>query len=176
MFTLLPKDTRAEVESEYRKRVLAVAFGLTALAMLAGAIGAVPAYVNIRINDQTARAKAAVAVTNDTQTVSTLEKQVKDIGVKIAALKDANSQKTLISIMDLIGERITPGISISNISLKRTDTGSITLAGTAATRDALVTFSKSLQGEPSFSGISLPISSLAKSRDISFSISINSHF
>jgi hypothetical protein len=176
MFTLLPKDVRAEVESEYRKRVLAMGFGLTALVMLAGAVGAAPSYVNVRIADQAAKLKAAGAVTNDAQSIGTLENQVKDIDVKVSALKGADGQKTLVSVMNLVGARMISGISLSSISLKRTDTGSIVLAGTAATRDALVAFSKSLQAESSFSGVSLPISSLAKSKDISFSISINSHF
>lgn len=174
MLTFLPEDARAEVKAEYGRRLLAVAFGLTAVTMLAGAALAVPSYVVVTEKHREALVATKAQASVDPETIARLEKTVKDIGVKVAALKGSGAQRTILSVLELVGERLTPGIALNSIVIKRGEAGSVILSGTASTRDALVTFSKSLQAEPSFSGISLPISSLAKSRDISFSISINS--
>jgi hypothetical protein len=95
----------------------------------------------------------------------------------MSVLKTIADSKPMISILDRLTGRLTPGIILSGLTFKRSDgPGGIIVSGSARTRDGLVAFSKSLQGEASFQNVALPVSSLAKSTNIGFSINIDSKF
>jgi hypothetical protein len=50
------------------------------------------------------------------------------------------------------------------------------VSGKAVSRDALLSFSKALKSNHRFESVDLPVSNLAKSKDIEFSISIKGTF
>lgn len=176
MFTFLPKTNRVELEKEYRKRVVVVALGLVALLMLIAMILAMPAFVTLLVKGKDARAALKGNPDTDVSSNALMEARVTDIRAKTDLLKQMVDVPSLVSVIERINGRLVNGISLNSITLKRSGTGSIVISGIASTRDALVAFSKSLQGELSFSNISLPVSTLAKSKDIAFSISVDSHF
>jgi hypothetical protein len=71
----------------------------------------------------------------------------------------------------------TNGVSITTISFERLGTqNTMAVSGKAVSRDALLSFSKALKSNHRFESVDLPVSNLAKSKDIEFSISIKGTF
>ncbi|HVU06464.1 MAG TPA: PilN domain-containing protein [Candidatus Paceibacterota bacterium] len=177
MFTFLPRSYRPEVEKEYRKRVFAVAFALGAVLMLSAAALAAPSYIILSAKRAAASLSATKTTAAGAEGNASLESRIRDIKAKIGVLKTVADSKSIVSVLDRLVGQITPGIILTGMTLKRSEgPGGILVSGSAATRDALVAFSKSLQGEPSFQNVALPVSSLAKSSNIGFSITIDSSF
>ncbi|HEU5114157.1 MAG TPA: PilN domain-containing protein [Candidatus Paceibacterota bacterium] len=177
MFTFLPNPYKSEVAREYRKRVFTVAFALLALLAFSAAVLSAPSYIILSVKRSAASLSSEKSVAQDAASNAGLETKIKDIKAKIALLKGISGAKPLVSVLAKTNARLTSGISITGMTFKRdTDPGSIVLSGSAATRDDLVAFSKSLQGEPSFKNVSLPVSALAKSKNIGFTITIDSAF
>lgn len=69
-----------------------------------------------------------------------------------------------------LGQLIIPGISLKNFS---TDNYSVTVSGTADTRDNLLSFKDNLEKEECFSDINLPLSNLVDKTDVEFKIIFN---
>jgi hypothetical protein len=67
------------------------------------------------------------------------------------------------------------GISIDSLDVSNDGSGhlTITIQGTALTRDDLVTFRNIIQGDKDFSGVDVPISDLASAIDIQFSMQMS---
>ncbi len=180
MFTFLPRTYRIEVEREYRKRLWTVVWTLVSILTLSGAALSLPSYFMINAKKTAADIAFASSVTPAPETID-LEAQVKDIEAKTTLLGGSFSAKPLASVLEQVAAVVAqPGIAITGLSLKRAGTtaaqGSISLSGTARTRDALVNFSKALSSDASFKNVSLPVSALAKSKDIPFTLSISSTF
>ncbi len=176
MFTFLPKAYVADIEKEYRRRTLAVVFALAAVLSLSACVLTLPSYVALVAKKSALVSEAAKAVSSDAPSNAVLEARIADIQAKMSTLKGLAAGKPLVPAVGRVVARLVPGITLSSIILKRSDQGSIVVSGSADTRDDLVAFSKSLQGDPSFRGVGLPVSALVKSQDVGFSISIDSSF
>lgn len=174
MFTFLSRAYRVEVEREYRKRLLAVSSGLLfVLSFLAAAL-ALPPYFILSVKKSDAVLALKAAALPSAESVG-FESQVKDIQAKAQALKGSLDERSLITVFERVALRTAQGgITISGMSVKRGGAqATVSLTGMASTREALVSFSKGLEGEPSFKGVALPVSALAKSRDIAFTITLD---
>jgi hypothetical protein len=178
MFTFLPKPYKSEVLREHRVRVVIVCLGLFIVAMLSGAILSIPTFIATRsqrnsVEQDKARLQAEVSSEKGEQVAS----EVRAIKAKLAILTAKSVRKPVVSVLERVLVLPRPGISIVGISLHRdAEKGIIVLQGSADTRADLVAFSKGLQGEPSFSRVDLPVSALAKGKDISFTIRMESAF
>lgn len=174
-FSFLPNIYKAELEKEYRRRVTAVGLALAALAIFIGAVLSLPAFILLSVKLHNARISASANRAVDASANAAMETRVADLRSKTDLLKGVADTRTMVSVIERINARMVSGISLNGVSIKRSETGSeILVSGTAKTRDDLVTYSKSLQGEPSFSSVTLPVSALAKSKDAAFSIAIAS--
>jgi hypothetical protein len=78
---------------------------------------------------------------------------------------------SIIEELERIGGQ---NVVITDISLSRTEEGiaPIAITGTAATRLALTTFQNDLESHERYTNVVLPLSSLARDRDIDFSITV----
>jgi hypothetical protein len=74
-------------------------------------------------------------------------------------------------ITTTVTDALPRGVTLTSLSITRTGTGAtLSITGSAATRDALLSLAESLKSVSAFSGVSLPVSSLAADKDIPFSI------
>lgn len=177
MFTFLFGEYRRKAIRGYRERLFVMYLGIGFATLFAACALFVPAYL-------LSAAKRDAILVPDASLSEKAKAESKAIEGEVRALKEKLSYAkadadniALSSVLERIGARREPGISITSVALRRgAEKGAISISGKAATRDALVSFSKSLQGEPSFGSVNLPVSSLAKSKDIPFSISIDSKF
>ncbi len=175
MFYFLPQDSKKEAVSEYRQRLAIVGTGLLLAFLVAGCVLALPTYQIMKIRKESAVLERDALVTSLKDDPAMLQAEVRDINGKVSTLKGTSESATIMATLDRLLAQRGNSIAITNVSIKRSGTGSsLTLSGIASTRDALVAFSKRLQGEPSFKNVNLPVNSLARSKDIVFNISIDS--
>jgi hypothetical protein len=172
MTNFLPQIYAKQAASDYRSRLFFVAFSLASVAFLVAIALALPSYLLLRV-------RAAAISPTDAQAAASaqgIEDSVRAATAKAAAVGAVAREERMASVIERVISRRTAGIVISGLSFRRGDSGAISLSGVAATREGLVSFVKSLEAEPAFSNVVLPVSALAKGKDISFSISLTSKF
>jgi hypothetical protein len=173
MFTFLLEDHKERVVRKYRLKLVVVYIGLSCALFATGVVFSLPSFAALH-------AKRSVALLEEASSVAlgadkTIADEVKILKEEISLAKKASAQTPVASTLNKILSRQYGSIVISNMSIKRgEETITITIEGKATSRDALVSFSKSLQGEPSFTKVDLPVSSLAKSKNIPWTIIITS--
>ncbi len=177
MFTFLPEEYKKQALKEYRFRLFALYLGLMCVFCILGSAFALPTFSLVQATRESATLERETLLKSFTEDPIALEKEVRALNSKIEIIKTTSENKSLTSVIERILAQKNDTIKIQTISLRRNkEKGSITIGGTAGSRDALVAFSKRLQGEPSFAGINLPVGSLTKNKDIPFNISIDSLF
>lgn len=174
MINLIPPKAKKGVVREYWLRVVSVWFYTWSAALLGGVLIMVPAYV--LINSQ----------------VSVYEASAKTASEKVANFEDVSKSLTVSSLQagklitgfrqSLISERIAtlrslekPGVTISEFTIGRTDEAyePIQVTGTAENRQALAAFRDRLLALSDVASVDLPISNLAKDRDIQFTLTVS---
>lgn len=174
MFTFLPRGYREDTIREYRTRVLTVFVALCIVLVILSIALTMPTFVSLYYQKTVAASEKAQAEALQAQSAdSSASAAVARVDARLAAIRQGTSERTVISLFERLLAPSRPGISITALSAARDEkNGTLRVEGVAATRESLVAFSRALQGEPSFASVDLPVSSLAKNRDIQFSISI----
>ena len=171
--TLLPIPERKALRTEYRIRVLVVLCFMLSLAGLIGIAALFPAFV-----------RASSEEHSQFDTVASLQKDKKDSGVSqieaelsadsalLKGLATAPQGARLSSVIEgLVGSRGT--LQFTSLAVSRAAGGfSVVIQGLAPTRDALLAFKSRLEAMAPGNKVTLPISELAKSADIQFSIQL----
>jgi hypothetical protein len=101
--------------------------------------------------------------------------QIRDINNKILLLTSTSDGTQLLPSQTIQGilTTKTPAIKIIGITYESTAAlDRIVLTGTALDRDSLALFAEDLKKDPTFTNVTLPISSYVKSTNIDFSIVI----
>lgn len=131
-------------------------------------------------------------VTSYTERVQTLEKikytqnkgvttETKEIEAHVKAIIDVTNRfsegVTRLSSrhsIDIVHTSLTPGIVIHGIDYSYTASSTIDMrvSGVAVTRDALIAYKKSIEQHARVAKVELPVSDLAKSRDVNFILRI----
>lgn len=96
-----------------------------------------------------------------------------DLSGRAALLEEALSVRTPTSVLQDIVPRLPEGVRVRQFSYTLSgDAVSVAILGTADTRSALIAFGNNLRQSPLFSRVDVPVSSLAKSEDIDFSLTL----
>lgn len=115
----------------------------------------------------------------DTQLISTQantvdqdQKVISEILNLTKYVSDGIDRPTVISNIKLIISLIPKGIKISSIDMSYGDKITINLNGVASTRETLINLRKNVETNENIKMVELPVSDLAKSKNISFIIKI----
>ena len=173
MINLIPVPAKKTVKIEYWLRVITSWSLLWAFALVLCVGIIVPAYALITIQ---------VAAYEDTARIA--EESVQDYEIVSRALTDASRQAVFVLNNDekepmheyialfksLEGSEIT----IAELSVKRSEQGiaPVVISGEAADREQLAAFRDRLLAEEGIVEVDLPISNLAKDRDIQFTLTV----
>lgn len=178
MFTFLKGEYRREIISEYRRRLSVFGLSLVLFSVLVLTGLALPAFINLRAERNAAlMSRKTVSQKITDGELSEIETRVKKLNEMAAIINQRSGEQPVVSIIEKIISERGGGISVSSLSMeKKNDGWTVTVAGRAMSREALVDFSKKLAVIPSFSAVDLPVSSLAKSENISFTVSLRSKF
>ena len=94
----------------------------------------------------------------------------------VRTLSAAQDSIFFSSIVEDVVSHRTDGVVITSLSLSHvpntTNQSSIAISGNALTRDNLVAFERSLEADPQFTKVVLPVSNLARDTDINFNITM----
>ncbi|MDO8579559.1 MAG: hypothetical protein Q7R72_01675 [bacterium] len=178
MFTFLKGEYRKKIAGEYHRRlsVFGLFFVLFFVLILIGL--SLPTFINLRVEKNAIlSSREAVSKKITDNGLAEIETRVKKLNKLTAIVEQKSGEQPTISVIEKIVSERGSGISISSLSMERKNDGwTVIISGKAVSREMLVDFSKKLAIVSSFSAVDLPVSSLAKSQDIPFTISLHSKF
>lgn len=177
MFTFLPEEYKKIALREYRFRLITLYLGLAFAFFVVTIAFSIPLFAITNAQKESALVERSALIKNLKEDPAVLEKEVVLLNQKIKLIAETSDTQTLTSVIERVLVQKGPSIALTSLTLKRGgNAGTISISGIASSRDALVAFSKRLQGEPSFSKINLPVGALARNKDIPFSLAIESTF
>lgn len=177
-YTLLPEKEIKALKREYRIRLVIFFLFFMSVAVLAGIFSLAPGFILSYTQEKEAL-----------EHLKKVEKNRKDKGLD-SVVKELNQTNTIIKkleensgnliyskiVSQIIGHK-TNGLSIKSFDISKspnaTSSADVVIQGKATTRDSLISFKNKLEADPLISNLQLPVSDLAKSKDISYSIKIS---
>ncbi|MEX2013478.1 MAG: hypothetical protein WD897_00995 [Parcubacteria group bacterium] len=172
MFKLLTEEGRQRVAHEYARRLAIVMLFALILVAVVGIIGLLPSYVlsNARQNEVLERTRI-VGSSVERGDESDLQAWLRETNRKLQALSPALDTDRPSDFIEKILEQKITGVRITGFSWVRTEDKIIlSVDGVANNRQSLITFEDRINSSGYFSEVTLPISNLAKDRDINFQI------
>jgi len=177
MFNLLPEPYKKKMRREYIIRLCVVALCFSFGIFLIASVFLLPSYFlsSIKERELMSRLSNEKASLPSDATVRP-ETVVQKTNADLALLKN-NGSVSFVGLVSKVLARKPVGIKIEGLTISQnTPTHQISISGTARLREDLVTFKKSLEDEPLFVKVELPVSSLAKSSDINFTVTVTGNF
>ena len=172
MFKLLTEEERRKVAHEYAiHRAIVMLLALIGV-FVVGIIGLLPSYVlsNARENEALERTRimsGSVEREDDALLQAWLEETNRKLQV-LSPTRDTDRPSDFIA--KILDQRVA-GIVITGFSwVKVKDKITLSASGVASSRQSLITFGNRINALKYFSEVALPISNLAKDRDIDFQI------
>ncbi|MDP2593465.1 MAG: hypothetical protein Q8P52_02335 [bacterium] len=179
MFNLLSDEQKMFVRREYKKRFLAVIFGGLGAIMFSASLVLIPSLVLVYNQHKLAKdslefleRKTEEVGGNATQEISRIK--------ELAKLVNASQEETAFApVLEKIVSSKNSSVTLTQftfIHLKNVKEGAppydLRISGVAKTRTGLLDFVKKLEQQEDFWEVNLPVSHLAKERDIVFSLAL----
>ncbi|HRH22885.1 MAG TPA: hypothetical protein PLB51_02770 [Candidatus Paceibacterota bacterium] len=174
MFDFLPLDFKTKAQRLYRGRLIL-------LYVCAGCVLFLVSFFLLLPSQMLALAKkkslegelSALKQSLSIKGNSTVESFVDTSKEKMSVVESAESVKLFSDSLAEFFSYYTSGISLNSMTFERGEKQNIIrMSGVAETRDALLDFSKSLKSNHRFESVDLPVSNLARNKDIDFSITV----
>lgn len=180
MINLLPQERKKKLEREYLFRVGITYLLFLIAALIIGAIALLPTYFFAHAKESVVYKQVdELKATTQSNETSQVKADLLSVKERLSALAQGEDRTSFYHVIDTLASHTNTAISFSNISYTRgagnTPT-SLSLGGTAATREALTSFTQALKDDELFDSVVLPVSSLAKDKDIEFHIDITGMF
>lgn len=178
MFNLLPDSLKAEIINEYKLRLFIVSLFFVVFVELSFIVLLFPSLVISYYREKEVETRvAALEKSSGVANANSIRPIIKSLNSDLAIIDKTLQYSEAIPIIDIVLFKKTNSIHITDISYisLASSTATIVVQGVSVTRDALVNFKKSLEDSNSFINIDLPISNLAKDRDIKFSMTMVSN-
>ena len=168
--TLLPLHERIILRREYHVRVTIVFLFMVCVATLIGIASLLPTYIDAKQLEKDILAKSVKGNEEQSADIKEFQKNV----ARSLSLLDKSKEPTTFSnvIYSVISMR--GALRFNNFAINKTGTTtySIQIQGVAPNRTALLNFKTNFEGLGSDNKVDLPVSELAKSSNIQFSIQL----
>jgi hypothetical protein len=186
MRTLLPKNEIQHIKHEYLLRWIILVLFFLSVAVWIGIISLFPAYIFSAAEGKNASDRA-VKVDNELETENNNQilAEARDANTVIHAIAGTQDSLFFSSLIEDIDARRVPGMIVTSFSLSHVGGGAgsdsantavnastISISGTAATRDILVAFEQNIENDPRLTKVELPVSALAENTNINFTMSM----
>ncbi len=175
MFNLLKDSLKAKIKTEYNLRRVIVGLVFILFLQVIFLIFLFPSWLIsvYKENDYVSRTeetKHSELSTNTQPIVS----NITSINTKLKSINSGLIYPAVEPLLRAVVVNKSASIHVGRFSYTSSGptTSDVTLSGVSATRESLVDFVKSLQSSGLFKSVDLPISNLAKDKDIDFSINI----
>ena len=174
MINLIPPHARKQVRIEYWVRVISVWVLLVTSAFVIIGLLLIPSLVLVRSQLQVYDGAYQTA-SDQNDVYKSLEKEVRDANNIAQQLMSTEGTPLFTELIEDV-ENIAKGkVTIQSISFQRNEQGiveKINIMGNSESRVLLVAFRNAIEQHDAFSSAELPLSNLAKDKDIPFSIEI----
>lgn len=173
MVNLLPAQERRAIVRGYYLRLFTLTMSVVTTVMIAGGLFLLPSFFLARATaDSGARYRAALEETVGLRERAGVSAHVATVAERVRLLDTFSTSPVTPDIARKIIDALPRGVTLTTLSMTRRDGGAaVSITGSAATRDALLSLAESLKSVSALAGVSLPVSSLAQDKDIPFSLS-----
>lgn len=174
MINLLPPQAKKKVRIEYWVRVFTVVFFTLSLALVMVALMAAPIYISV----QSSMSQLYTSVQSAEEQAAVIERNsaiVQEANQKVAYLLSEDVSLPLSTYITAVEEQAGTGIEILDIAMARDQDGvvpEIRVGAIGADRQAVLDFMDTLSAHAMFGDVTVPLSSLAQSSAIEFSVTI----
>lgn len=175
MFNLLPESMKEKAKRDYKFRRLLVTLSLVIFLQCSFLIFLFPSWIvstykEKEIVSQVANIGKSQSITESNSALSI----IKSTNKKLDSLNIELEYPRVTPFINVVLSKKTGAIYITGFSFITTDkkTGTLELSGVSTTRESLVSFVKRLKESGVFKAVDLPISNLAKDKNINFSIGL----
>ena len=172
MFKLLTEEGRKKVEREYLwRRTIVMLLALTTICII-GLIGLFPSYILSKSRQSEVLERVRIMGNAELgQDEEDLKGWLASANDKLALLDPKlDTNKPSVFVEEILQTK-PAGISITNFSWRKVEGNfELRVSGVASDRQTLLTFESQIRNSSYFSDISLPVSNLARDRDIDFQI------
>lgn len=175
MHTYLPEEQKKTLRKEYIVRLAIVTMLVGTIVGMAGTIGMLPAYMSARSDVRDKEYQLSdEGERNLLAKTKEIEQQVKyatDFGNR---LLEGAQNPSLLEVLRIPNDSIVPGIRLTSfeVSINASSTVDMRVGGISANRESLVTFRKNIESYKGVQKVELPVSDLARSKDLTFIIRI----
>lgn len=169
MFKLLTEESRAKVAGEYKLRRYVVIGASLCAALAMTLTGLFPSYILSKVKQDEAKALSQAFLAGEREDLGAW---LADFNRKLRVLSAGAAQSQASLAMERALAQKSVGIRINQLKWGEAEGGELTLIGVATDRQALLAFEKRLKDSGNFSEVILPVSNLAKERDINFQMNL----
>lgn len=178
MQTYLPEEQKRALRREYITRLMIVILLVVTVVCVAGTVFMLPAYVTARsdVKDK------EYQLSNEGQKKLIAQVKENELQVKYATdfsnrFLEGSNNPSLIRALLIPTESLTPGVKLTSfeLSTNASSTIDIRVGGVSANREALLAFRKKIEGYKGVQKVELPVSDLAKSKDLAFVMRIQAN-
>ncbi len=163
------------MKREYRVRVAVVFLFFISTAFIVGVGSLFPAYIYSALEERLhLNQVAAFKKTVDASAITVIQNKLSNSSVLLGAVSDTLQQNIFSTMINSV-VALKGNVMINSLGLEQPtpDVMTIDIVGVAPTRSDLLSFKGRLQGLSSKETVDLPISTLAKDKDVVFSIQVN---
>ena len=173
MINLIPADAKKHLVREYWLRSVTVWFSLWTFALALGVFVLVPSYVLINLQVK-AYSDSAQTADEKNANFESVGKDLSEASKTAATLKEHFSDLPMTDYIKLLHGFESSSISITQISIERDEdgVGPIKMTGIAEDRQSLAAFRNRMLEDEIIDTVDLPISNLAKDRQIPFELTV----
>ena len=175
MFNLLPDNLKDKIKSEYRLRFWTVVLLLIIFLEVVLLVFIFPSWLTSfnKENDLISEVNKVnkSQLKNDTDPIIA---EIRDLNLKLNIINTTLQYREVLPLAGTIISKKPRAIRITGFDYAGTGTSTadVVVRGISATREDLVSFVKTLKDTKTFKDAVLPVSNLAKDKNISFSINL----
>jgi hypothetical protein len=175
MYKLLPEEERMKVAGEYYRRRWVVGILVFIVVIIISMVGLFPSYVlsSARQREVAERIRGMGGPGLD-EDGAELRSWLTDLNQKLRLLSPKLDKDKTSPILEEVITRKVAGVRITRFDWNKDgETTTLMVSGTASDRQALIAFEGSLNASGRFGTVSLPVSNLARDKDIGFQVKLS---
>jgi hypothetical protein len=172
-YTLLPEPEIKSLRREYHARLFVIFLFFLSCAIIAGIISLAPSFFLSQNQENQALIQTQeLQKSRQAGGFDKIEKDLAQSQLLVQKIKTNSGGSLYYDVIQSILTHRTAGITLTSFDFAGSSSSAtstdVIIQGKALTRDDLIAFKKDLEQDKHFKQVELPISDLAKSKDISF--------
>ena len=175
MFNLLPDNLKGKIKTEYQIRRLTVFLTFVIFLQISFLIFLSPSWVASVFRQEEAVSQIEKMreslLSQNTNSVASI---IAGTNAKLNIINTTLEYPEVAPIFNVILSNQTSSIRLNGLTYTsiNASTSALTMSGISTTRESLVSFVKSLEKSKAFKTVDLPVSNLAKDKNIDFAVSL----